>query len=1444
MHHYSWSRGSAAACRGIFRWNWCGALVLLCIALAWPNLARAGLGTPDCPNFNVPDSHTTPSTSPMASGTTITIDASSCDPTGYIAGIGPVVTQPTHGSASIDTLNEIVSYTNNGDGASTDSFSFDDADGNPITVTVSIGPATSPITVTPASLPTPHVGVDYGSVSLSASGGTAPYTYTLTGGSLPPGMTFTGGSSGTFSGTPTHWASYTVNIQVADSAGHSTTKGYDLTVPMPTITLSSLPSPSVGVPYNQTITASGGTSPYHNFSVQPGGTFPPGLNLSSSGVVTGTPTTAGTYNFVVQVFDSSSPSQYGGTHTYALTVNTASVPGAPTIGTATAGNAQASISFTAPASNGGAAITQYTATSSPSGLTGACASSPCTVTGLTNGTAYTFTVTATNSVGTGAPSAASNSVTPSTVPGAPTSVVAANDGSGGATVTFVAPGSNGGAVITGYTVTSSPAGGVDSNAGTTALTHAITGLTNGTAYTFTVTATNADGTGPASSPSNSVTPVAAPSSLTYSPSAYIFTKGQASTTATPTYSGGSLTGCTVSPALPAGLAISSSDCVISGTPTALSTIPVNYTVTAANSGGSTTATVSIAVNDVAPSGLSYSPNTYVFTEGQASTTATPTYSGGSLTGCTVSPALPAGLAISSSDCTISGTPTALSTIPVNYTVTAANSGGSTTATVSVAVNPAAPVASDKSVSTSYDTAASIDLSGSITGAGITAVTIGTAPAHGTVSVSGETVTYTPSSTYYGGSDSFTYTATNPGGTSAPATVTITVGTPAAPTAAAKSVSTAYNTAASIDLSGSITGVDITGIAIGTAPLHGTVSVSGETVTYTPSSTYYGGSDSFTYTATNPGGTSAPATVTITVTPLSVPAAASLDVSTTTGMPVTIAATTGASGPQPFTGVSVASAPDHGSASVQGMQIVYQPFNGFVGTDKFTYQVMNHFGNSTPATITVTVTAAGSVGSATGTKTLATTPGTPVTVDLGQVLPDSYVSASVTGVAPGTAGNVMLAAPTTLTFTPAQSFRGLVQISAVLTSASGRKVTIDLLVLVSTQPDPSKNPDALGLVNAQTAQAQRFAQSQLGNINARLASLHDGGSSALFSETLSVSVGGQQSPCDRTANAFASMPHDNASYNVALGSMGQPHCRNADNTWSDPSDGSASQVKTGHGHRGLGAWVDGTVDFGAFDPYRQASGFDSTNIAVNVGVDQRIGTRGLVGVSVGYNRDSADIANDGTRSQAHGYSAAVYGSYQPTAQVYIDAILGGGKLDFDSRRFDGDTATFLYGQRSGSQWFGSLTAGYEYRAENGLQLSPYLRWQQSLSNLDGYAEQGAATGALSYGRETVRTSTGILGLRMSQPITRDWGVLVPRARVEIGHDFQGTSDTTLSYAFIPSLGSWNVLTNPYTANGTSVQLGLGIDMQLPRSLRLLIDYEYLTQPHAHDQMIRFGVDKTF
>lgn len=200
--------------------------------------------------------------------------------------------------------------------------------------------------------------------------------------------------------------------------------------------------------------------------------------------------------------------------------------------------------------------------------------------------------------------------------------------------------------------------------------------------TYTVTAQNSAGSTTASV--QIAVSIAAPSALVYPQTTISATIGQAITPDVPTVTG-TVNSFSISPALPAGLSLNASTGVISGTPTSVSA-QATYTVTAQNSVGSISATLQIAVNIAAPSSLAYPQQAISAIVGQAIAADIPLASG-TIASYGISPALPAGLTLNPATGIISGTPSSASP-QATYTVTAQNSSGATTATITVSVLPA------------------------------------------------------------------------------------------------------------------------------------------------------------------------------------------------------------------------------------------------------------------------------------------------------------------------------------------------------------------------------------------------------------------------------------------------------------------------------------------------------------------------------------------------------------------------------------------------------------------------------------------------------------------------------------------------------------------------------------------------------------------------------------
>jgi len=164
----------------------------------------------------------------------------------------------------------------------------------PVTLTVIVGPSLS-FPVPPAAL----ISTPY-NYALTESGGTGPYAWSVSSGTLPAGITLS--ADGTLSGTPTANGTSSFTVKVTDADGQSATEATSLTVSDGVHTTFAAPAGAeVQTAYTDTLTAAGGTAPY-TWSVN-SGSLPPGITLSSAGVLAGTPTTAGSYPFTVNVTD-------------------------------------------------------------------------------------------------------------------------------------------------------------------------------------------------------------------------------------------------------------------------------------------------------------------------------------------------------------------------------------------------------------------------------------------------------------------------------------------------------------------------------------------------------------------------------------------------------------------------------------------------------------------------------------------------------------------------------------------------------------------------------------------------------------------------------------------------------------------------------------------------------------------------------------------------------------------------------------------------------------------------------------------------------------------------------------------------------------------------------------------------------------------------------------
>ncbi|MEQ1557309.1 MAG: autotransporter outer membrane beta-barrel domain-containing protein, partial [Gallionella sp.] len=229
----------------------------------------------------------------------------------------------------------------------------------------------------------------------------------------------------------------------------------------------------------------------------------------------------------------------------------------------------------------------------------------------------------------------------------------------------------------------------------------------------------------------------------------------------------------------------------------------------------------------------------------------------------------------------------------------------------------------------------------------------------------------------------------------------------------------------------------------------------------------------------------------------------------------------------------------------------------------------------------------------------------------------------------------------------------------------------------------------------------------------------------------------------------------------------------------------------------------------------------------------------LGFGVGFARDKTNIGTDGSKNQTTGTSAALYGSYQPSSDTFVDGLLGIGTLNFDMQRFVAPANAYAASTRQGRQLFASVSSGIEHRAKN-LMVSPYGRVDYSSDQLNQVTETGAGINNLTYFKQTNPTLQGALGVRLEAQHDTSFGKVSPRLRSEYRHNFQGNRVSSIAYAD-------NLNTQYSVSSGALVRnaivIGLGNNFMLDNGVSIDLDYQHQhTFSQTQNDSVRVNLTK--
>jgi uncharacterized protein with beta-barrel porin domain len=460
--------------------------------------------------------------------------------------------------------------------------------------------------------------------------------------------------------------------------------------------------------------------------------------------------------------------------------------------------------------------------------------------------------------------------------------------------------------------------------------------------------------------------------------------------------------------------------------------------------------------------------------------------------------------------------------------------------------------------------------------------------------------------------------------------------------------------------------------------------------------------------------------------------------------------------------------------------------------------------------------------------------------------------------------------TVVTYTPKHNFFGNDSFTYLAYGNLGSSAPGVVNVTVVGRPDPREDPAVGGLLDAMSRAARRFSQAQIGNYQRRMETLHRGpdrpdpveapkaepakpAAANPASDVAPSSRAPEVAPTTRAPGNAAALAANGRAPATTLGGQAAASAAASAMTSAitsktplpEPLVNALVSLATSHSvglngsaqiRDGTSVWMGGLGHFGNIDGNGERSGSRFSTDGISVGADRRFSDRLALGLGVGYARDDTSIGSDGSKTKTKGGSFAVYGSYQPTPDTFIDGLIGFGKLDIDSDRYVGVVDAFATGRRKGDQVFGSIAGGYEWRRD-GVLVSPYGRLDFSSDKLKAATETGADQYNLAFAGVTQRSTQLAIGVRAESQHETEFGRATPRFRAEYRREFQDDRSASVSYADLFGGPEYSITSTGVSRN--SLLLGIGSDFTFRGGLKLGIDYQNERASGARNvQSIRF------